>query len=117
MQRYDLHESAVRERSDIDLAEGLLIAVRRCSPDQASDELLDAARRHHLSVPQIAHALVLLAGQPPYSEATSLPTERAAQLEWGQTLSDLRSPSRWSTNRRGARTDRKKCSSGRTGAE
>ncbi|MFD9668422.1 ANTAR domain-containing protein [Rhodococcus sp. NPDC059968] len=48
-------------RETLSVAEGILIALRRCSQTEAFDELLRVANRHHLSVLTVAHALVDLA--------------------------------------------------------
>lgn len=48
-------------RETLSVAEGILIALRRCGQPDAFDELLRVAQRHHLSVLTVAHALVDLA--------------------------------------------------------
>lgn len=45
-------------------AKGILIAGRGCTDAQAFDELLDVARRHHLTVLGAARSLVELAAGP-----------------------------------------------------
>lgn len=66
---------------DIDRAVGVLVALRRCALDEASDELLAAAKRHRLSPLAIARALVALAEQtePPSSDNAAT---AAARYEW-----------------------------------
>ena len=68
---------------DMDRAAGVLVALRRCALDEASDELLDAAKRHRLAPIAVARALVMLAeGVADGDEAASA----AARYEWGDLL-------------------------------
>ncbi|MDX1885179.1 ANTAR domain-containing protein [Mycolicibacterium sp. 120270] len=70
---------------DIDRAVGVLVALRRCGLDEASDELLDAAKRHRLPPLAVARALVALADQsdPRTSDDAAI---AAARYEWGLLL-------------------------------
>ncbi|MFD9664395.1 ANTAR domain-containing protein [Rhodococcus sp. NPDC059968] len=66
-------------RETLSVAEGILIARRRCSQIDAFEELLRVANRHHLSVLTVAHALVDLAidAHPPLgSPERHTPPER-----------------------------------------
>ncbi|RZL78893.1 MAG: ANTAR domain-containing protein [Rhodococcus sp. (in: high G+C Gram-positive bacteria)] len=67
-------------------AKGILIAARGCSDAQAFDELLDVARRHHLTVLGAARSLVDLA-------AGNSPRRRSPDVvrfdEWEQLLIQL----------------------------
>lgn len=67
---------------DIDRAVGVLVALRRSTLDEASDELLDAAKRHRLAPLAIARALVALAEQRDSGDAATA----AARYEWGLLL-------------------------------
>ncbi|KAA0016350.1 ANTAR domain-containing protein [Antrihabitans cavernicola] len=69
----------------LDQAEGILIASRRCREELAFEELLDAARRHHLGVLQMARALVRVATGDS-SRSASTGSEQAATTEWGELL-------------------------------
>lgn len=76
----------------LDRAEGVLMALRRCSCDDAFDELLEAARRQHVPVFTIATALVELvygtgsSGSDPAAAA-------AADRQWGDLIGRDRRPS------------------------
>ncbi|GAA2408719.1 hypothetical protein GCM10009856_17320 [Mycolicibacterium llatzerense] len=76
----------------LDRAEGVLMALRRCSCDDAFDELLEAARRQHVPVFTIATALVELvdgsdnSGSDPVASA-------AATRQWGELIDCHRPPS------------------------
>jgi hypothetical protein len=68
---------------ELDRAAGVLVALRRCTLDEASDELLDASKRHRIPPLAIARALVALA------EGASGDDEHAtaaARYEWGLLL-------------------------------
>ncbi|AHK31625.1 hypothetical protein OPAG_04978 [Rhodococcus opacus PD630] len=67
-------------------AKGILIAGRGCSDAQAFDELLDVARRHHLTVLGAARSLVDLAAGP--SPRRRSP-EAARFEEWEQLVNQL----------------------------
>jgi hypothetical protein len=68
---------------EIDRAVGVLVTLRRCALDEASDELLDAAKRHRLTPLAIARALVALAERVSHDDA---PSVEAARYEWGLLL-------------------------------
>ena len=65
----------------LDRAEGVLVALRRCTINAAFDEIVGASKRHRVPTLRIARALVALAensalgGDP---DATA-----AARAEWG----------------------------------
>jgi hypothetical protein len=65
---------------EIDRAVGVLVTLRRCALDEASDELLDAAKRHRLAPVALARALVALAEGVSHDDAPSI---EAARYEWG----------------------------------
>jgi hypothetical protein len=66
------------------LAEGILIAVRRCSPEQAIVELVSAGRDAGLSTYAVARGLVAVAGGHDGMEAD--PACRVAEHRWGTLL-------------------------------
>lgn len=67
-------------------AEGVLLALRRYTPQAAADELRKAARRHGVPLSTIALALVDLASCQPM-EGTPGPAHVAAQQEWASLFS------------------------------
>nr|WP_099022754.1 ANTAR domain-containing protein [Mycolicibacterium palauense] len=73
-------------RRALDLAEGILIGLRRCSVQQAFDELVTVARRHKVTVLAVASALVELATDAPAVPGHGLEVRAAVQVEWGQLL-------------------------------
>ncbi|MDF3312871.1 ANTAR domain-containing protein [Rhodococcus sp. T2V] len=75
-------------RETLSVAEGILIALRRCSQTEAFDELLEVAHRHHLSVLTVAHALVDLAidAHPPLGSTERHADASGAVAEWESRL-------------------------------
>ena len=75
-------------RETLSVAEGILIALRRCDETEAFKELLRVAHRHHLSVLAVAHALVDLAidARPPLGSAGRHPDASGALAEWESRL-------------------------------
>jgi DNA-binding CsgD family transcriptional regulator len=76
-------------RRDLDIAEGILIGLRRCDPRTAYEELLGAAKRHSVTIMAIASALVDLTcvdGESP--PETAGPAHSAAHREWGGLLGE-----------------------------
>jgi hypothetical protein len=68
----------------LDRAEGVLIALRRCTTDAAFAEIVRASKRHRVPTLRIATALVAMAqGAPLDDDATA-----AARYEWGSLLDD-----------------------------
>lgn len=67
-------------------AEGVLMALRRCTPQSAMDELRDAAHRHGVPLWTIALALVDMAACRP-ADGTPGPAHIAAQQEWASLFS------------------------------
>lgn len=79
-------ERTVQGRQVLDTAEGILIALRRFSPDAAFHELLSAAERHRLPLFTVASALVDLASHEEQSAGLALPAQSVAEGEWGELL-------------------------------
>jgi hypothetical protein len=69
-------------------AQGVLVALKRCSLDAAEGEIARASNRHRLDRDPVARALVRLA-QDIEPEADSNATA-AARYEWGALLSQRR---------------------------
>lgn len=65
-------------------AEGVLVALTRCTLDVAAGEITRASHRHHLDGDRVARALVRLA-QDIEPEADSNATA-VARYEWGALL-------------------------------
>ncbi|WP_167097876.1 antitermination regulator [Mycobacterium sp. DL592] len=65
-------------------AEGVLVALKRCTLDAAAGEITRASRRHHLDSNRVARALVRLA-QNIEPEVDSNATA-VARYEWGALL-------------------------------
>jgi AmiR/NasT family two-component response regulator len=66
----------------LDRAEGVLMALRRCTIDAAFDEIVDASKRHHVPPLRIAKALVSLAAAA--NVAFDDDATAAARYEWGE---------------------------------
>ena len=73
-------------RRMLDTAEGVLIGLRRCTPDTAFREVINAARKHGVPVFSIAGALVELASCDQGTPTSLGPARVAAQREWGHLL-------------------------------
>jgi hypothetical protein len=67
----------------LDTAEGVLIALRGCSFNQAFVEIVQTAKAHNVSTLSLADALVALA-QNPASQNGQDPAFGAARAAWGQ---------------------------------
>ena len=78
-QHGDGDDAQVRER-----AEGVIVALRRCTIDAASGELARASQRHRLDTERVAGALLRLA-QDTDPELDSNATA-VARYEWGALL-------------------------------
>lgn len=76
----------------LDTAEGILIALRRCTMAEAFSELGQAARRHRLPALSLANALVAVAENQPRQDL-NLEAVEVVRDTWGSLL-DLQPPSR-----------------------
>ncbi|MCW2690326.1 MAG: putative RNA-binding protein [Mycobacterium sp.] len=85
-QARSIHDLAPDGRRVLDLAEGVLIALRRCWPDAAFDELIAVAQRHGVSVSAVASALVALATDENRAAAPNPAAAHAADQQWGAAL-------------------------------
>jgi len=68
---------------ELDRATGVLIALRRCTTEDASDELLAASKRHRVAPNAIARALVTLAEGNGRADD---PAVHAVLYEWGTLM-------------------------------
>jgi AmiR/NasT family two-component response regulator len=57
--------TAMQSRAVIDQAKGILMAERRCSPQEAFDLLVGASQRSNRKLRDVAQALVDTTGTPP----------------------------------------------------
>jgi hypothetical protein len=73
-------------RRGLDLAEGILIGLRRYRTEAAFEELVDVASRHGLSVSAVASALVGLATGDVDAAGSTTAATLAAQLQWSDLL-------------------------------
>ena len=69
---------------EIDQAAGVLVALRRCTIDEAFDVLVDASNRHRVPTLRIARALVALAEQS--GDERDQHAIAAARYEWGSLM-------------------------------
>jgi hypothetical protein len=72
---------SLQARRELDMANGILVALRRCAPDAAYHELLGAAKRHGVGLMAIASAVVDLASGHSPAESAG-PAHSAASYEW-----------------------------------
>jgi AmiR/NasT family two-component response regulator len=70
----------------LDCAQGVLIALRRCTMDSAFGEIVRAAKRHRVPPLSIAAALVALAQDSALDDDAAA----AARYEWSSLLEQLR---------------------------
>jgi hypothetical protein len=73
-------------RRMLDLAEGVLMGLRRYSSSDAFEELVCVASRHGLSVSSVAAAVVSLAAGDTDAAELNPAAALAADLEWSQLL-------------------------------
>jgi hypothetical protein len=82
------HDLALQGRRVLDLAEGILIGLRRYPTGAAFEELITVARRHDVSLSAVAAALVALAtGDHTVAESDPAACEAALQ-QWRELLAD-----------------------------
>jgi hypothetical protein len=80
---------SLQARRELDMANGILVALRRCGPDAAYRELLGAAKRHGVGVMAMASAVVDLAsGDNQFSADPAGPAHSAASHEWAGLFSE-----------------------------
>ena len=70
----------------LDRAERVLMASRRCTMDDAFEEIISASRRHRVPTLSIAAALVALAQNSPFDDDATA----AARYEWGALFEEAR---------------------------
>jgi AmiR/NasT family two-component response regulator len=82
--------SAIEDRAQadarmLDRAEGVLVALRRCTISAAFNEIVGASKRHRVPTLSIARALVALAQNSPLDDDATA----AARYEWGSLLESV----------------------------
>jgi hypothetical protein len=77
----------------LDTAEGVLIALRGCSLNEAFVEIVKTAKAHNVSTLSVADALVALAQDHGVSQAGDGAASVAARATWGRLL-DRAAPGR-----------------------
>ncbi|OBK74915.1 ANTAR domain-containing protein [Mycobacterium sp. 1274761.0] len=68
---------------EIEQAAGVVVALRQCTLAEAFDEILQAARRHHVPPVRMARGLVALANHSDPHDHHGL---AAARYEWGALM-------------------------------
>lgn len=69
----------------LDVAKGVLVALRRCDTDQAFSELLDVSRKYAVPTLVLASALVNVAGRAQRGDSDP-EAANAVEQEWGSLL-------------------------------
>jgi hypothetical protein len=75
-------------RRALDLAQGILIGLRRCTTEAAFDELVTVAHRHGVSVSAVASALMMLATRTAAEADSDRDALVVARLAWGDLVDD-----------------------------
>jgi hypothetical protein len=73
---------SLHARRDFDMPSGILVALRRCGPDEAYRELLAAAKRHGVGVIAMASVVDLACGHTKSLTQNSGSARSAAAGEW-----------------------------------
>ena len=68
----------------LDRAEGVLIALRRCTTEDAFAEIVRASKRHRVPTLRMAAALVAIVQNTPFDDDALA----AARYEWGTLLDE-----------------------------
>ena len=84
--RSAIEDPAQADARMLDRAEGVLVALRRCTIDAAFNEIVNASKRHRVPTLCIARALVALAQETPLDDDATA----AARYEWGSLLEEAR---------------------------
>jgi len=82
--RVGVDDSTRTDARMLDRAEGVLVALRRCTIDEAFDEIVRASKRHRVPALRIARALVTLAEDTACDTDPS--ADAAARYEWACLL-------------------------------
>jgi ANTAR domain len=68
---------------EIEQAAGVLAALRRCTTNEAFDEILSVSKRHRVPALRVARALIALAEQTDEHDHHAI---AAARYEWGSLM-------------------------------
>jgi hypothetical protein len=82
--RVGVEESTRTDARMLDRAEGVLVALRRCTIEEAFAEIVRASKRHRVPTLRIARALVTLAEDT--AAETDPNADAAARHEWASLL-------------------------------
>jgi ANTAR domain len=77
-------DSARTDARMLDRAEGVLLALRRCTINEAFEEIVAASKRHRVPTLTMARALVALVENAGAANDTN--AAAAARYEWGALL-------------------------------
>jgi hypothetical protein len=78
----------LQPRRSLDLAQGILIGLRRCTTEATFDELVTVAHKHGVSVSAVASALVTLATRTADETDSDRDAPAVAHLAWGDLVDD-----------------------------
>jgi hypothetical protein len=78
----------LQPRRSLDLAQGILIALRRYTTEAAFDELVAVAHQHGASVSAVASALVTMATRTAAGTDSDRDALAVAHLAWGDFVDD-----------------------------
>jgi hypothetical protein len=76
----------LQARRSLDLAQGILIGLRRCTTEGAFDELVTVAHKHSVSVSALASALVTLGTGTVDERESDRDALAVAHLAWGDLI-------------------------------
>lgn len=76
----------LQPRRSLDLAQGILIGLRRCTTEAAFDELVTVAHKHGASVSAVASALVTLTTRTVDETDSDRDALAIAHLAWGDLV-------------------------------
>ncbi|MDT5077278.1 MAG: hypothetical protein QOJ80_1915 [Mycobacterium sp.] len=76
----------LQPRRALDLAQGILIGLRRCTTEAAFDELVAVAHKHGVSVSTVAAALVTLTTRTADDSDADTDALAVAELAWGRLV-------------------------------
>jgi hypothetical protein len=79
-------DSMLQPRRALDLAQGVLVGLRRCTTEAAFDELVTVAHKHGVSVSAVAAALVTLATRTDPEAESDRAAAAVAHLAWGDLV-------------------------------
>jgi hypothetical protein len=79
-------DPTLQARRSLDLAQGILIGLRRCTTEAAFDELVTVAHKHSVSVSAVASALVTMATETADETDSDRDALAVAHVAWGDLI-------------------------------